>query len=451
MGDERWEEAIATLQRFLEWVDKPTDRGIAYQNLGACYLALDRFDEALAAVDEVLHIQPDESEAIYNRGVICACASRFPEAVTAFELYMHNWPDLARQREIQLTLRKLRRIESGKLPPGTYQLEHLQEQISYNLEVDDFHLVENKARRIIALVLDRMEGHFALGLACLELGRYPEALEAFQAALLRDPDDEETLYNIGQTYLKLYQPEIALSWLERAQRRKPKDLAVLHQLGVACEAMKQREDARGWWKRTLKIDPHYELALWRLHEIGEGPEPDKPLSPNQIRLNAMTPVVKARMRKPQVFQKGDVTLTYDEQVGFVLEDTGNPLNGTIHAGGPFKIAEISDEDLLDLMGLTKMVLRLINEHNTRDIAVLTYYADDQIFNYQARFDRSKRIEFDSLGHFVITEVPRFFKLRIESDLATPYGNPMQGKLIYLNQYPRPGILISTLGVEHYGT
>jgi len=434
MGDERWDEAITTLQRFLERVDKPADRWIAYQNLGACYLALDRFDEALAAVDEVQHIQPDESEAIYNRGVICACASRFPETVAAFELYMRNWPDLARQREVQHTLRKLRRIESGKLPPGTYLL-------------DDFHLVENKARRMIALVPDRVEGHFALGLACLELDRYPEALEAFQTALLRDPDYGATLYNIGQTYLKLNQPEIALSWLERAQRREPKDLATLHQLGVACERLKQRENAIRWWKRALKIDPHYEQAQWQLHEIGEGPEPVRPLSPSQSQLHSMTPLVKARMRKPQIYHNGKVTLTYDEQVGFVLEDAGNPFNGTIHAGGPFKIAEISDEDLLDLMGLTKMLLRLINADNTRDIAVLVYYADDQIFNYQARFERRKRIEFDSNGHFVITEAPRLFKLRMNSDLATPYGNPMQGRLIYLNQHPRPGILISTLGLE----
>jgi tetratricopeptide (TPR) repeat protein len=332
---------------------------------------------------------------------------------------MRNWSDLARQSEVQFTLRKLRRIESGKLPPGTYQLEQLQEQISYNLEVDDFHLAENKARRMIALVPDRGEGHFALGLACLELGRYLEALEAFQAALLREPNYGATLYNIGQIYLKLNQPEIALSWLERAQRREPKDLATMHQLGVACERLKQREDAVRWWKRAMKIDFHYEMAQWRLHEFGEGHEPAKPLSPNQKQLHAMTLIVKARMRKPQVFRNGGVTLTYDEQVGFVLEDTGNPLNSTIHAGGPFKIAEISGEDLLDLLGLTKMVLRLINAHNTRDIAVLAYYTDDQIFNYQARFDRSKRIDFDSHGHFVIIEVPRFFKLRIESDLATP--------------------------------
>ena len=450
MADERWDEAIMTLHSFLELIDNLPDRRIAYQNLGAGYLALERFDEALAMLDEVLRIQPDDPEAIYSRGVTCACASRFPEAIAAFELYKRNWPQLAHQHNVQHSLRTLRRIESGKIPPGSYLLENLQEQITHNLDVGDFTHIESKGRRMIALVPERSEGYFAMGLAYLEQKRYSEALEAFQVAHLRDPGDEPTLYNMGYAYLQSDQPELAIPWLERTLRREPKNQAAMHQMGVACERLEHREDAIRWWKRALKVDPNYEPARWRLHEIGEGPEPVRPLSPSQSQLHSMTPLVKARMRKPQVYHNGDVTLTYDEQVGFVLEDAGNPLNGTIHAGGPFKISEISDEDLLDLMGLTKMLLRLINADNTRDIAVLVYYPDDHIFNHQARFERRKRIEFDSRGHFVITEAPRLFKLRMNSDLATPYGNPMQGRLIYLNQHLRPGILISTLGLEDKG-
>jgi hypothetical protein len=105
-----------------------------------------------------------------------------------------------------------------------------------------------------------------------------------------------------------------------------------------------------------------------------------------------------------------------------------------------------DEDLLDLIGLVKLILRMVNVENTRDVAVLVYYVSRPAFNYQARFQRGKRVEFDAHGQFVVTEVPRFFKLRIDSDLATPYGNPMQGTLIYLNQQPEPGFLVSTLGL-----
>jgi len=153
---------------------------------------------------------------------------------------MRNWPQLARQRDVKQTLHTLRHIERGKMPPGSYLLQYLQEQIVHNLEVDDFHLVESKARRMIAAVPERMEGHFALGLACLEKNRYSEALVAFQAAQLRDTDYEPALYNIGHTYLKLDQPELAISWLERALRRDPKNLATMHQLGVACQHCRRR-------------------------------------------------------------------------------------------------------------------------------------------------------------------------------------------------------------------
>ena len=132
--------------------------------------------------------------------------------------------------------------------------------------------------------------------------------------------------------------------------------------------------------------------------------------------------------------------------GFVLEDADNSRNGTVYAGGPFQVAHILDKDLLDLIGLVKMLLRMVNVENTRDVAVLVYYTSRPVFNYQARFSRGEQVEFDANGQFVVTEVPRLFKLRIDSDLSSPYGDPMQGTLIYLNQHPQPGVLVGTLGL-----
>jgi tetratricopeptide (TPR) repeat protein len=448
MGDERWDEASVALQRFLEMTDKPEDRRTAYQNLGACYLALERYDEALAALDEVERYAPDDPDTIHSRGVVYACAGRIPEAIATFELFARRWPKQARQHETQKTIRQLRRIRRGKIPPRTYLVDHLQEQISHDVELGDFHLVERKARRMIAADPDRPEGHFALGAACAESARSQEALDAFLAAQARDPDYAPTLYNIGHTYLQLGEAEQAIPWLERALHREPKHLATLHQLGLACERLGRRDEAVAYWRRALKIDPGYYLAQQRLHEVGLGPEPvEPPLSPTGQQLRAMMPIVKARMKRPHVYRNGGLTLTYDGEVGFVLEDAENLRNATIHAGGPFRTAHITDEDLLDLIGLVKLLLCMINGENTRDVAVLAYYyVDHPIFAYQAQFARGKRIQFDTDGQFVVTEVPRFFKLRIDSDLSTPYGDPMQGALIYLNQQPGPSILVSTLGL-----
>jgi tetratricopeptide (TPR) repeat protein len=447
LGDERWDEAIVALRRYVELAARPEDRRMAFRNLSACYLALERYDEALAELDEAARGVADDPDIVQSRGVIYACAARLPEAIAAFESLARRWPEQARRLDIRKVLRELRRAEQGEISAGSYLVNHLQEQIEHNMELDDFGLVERKARRMIVADPDRSEGHFALGVACLEQKRYPEALEAFQAAHACNPNHAPTLYNLGHTYVQMDEPAQAIPWLERALRQDPRQLAALHQLGVACERLGRRAEAVAWWRRALKINASYEMAQWRLHEVGQGPKPtEPPLSPQGQQARLLGPVVKARMRRPEVYRNGGVTLTYSGEVGFVLEDTENLRNATIHAGGPFIVARIPDEDLLDLIGMVKLLLRMANAENTRDIAVLTYYTDRPIFSYQLRFEHGKQVEFSADGRFVVTEAPRFFKLRIDSDLSTIYGDPMQGMLICLSQRPQPGIMVSTLGL-----
>ena len=449
MGDERWDEAIATLQRFLEVENGSENRLGAYLNLCACYLELERFDDALSALDQVEHLSPNDPDTLRSRGVVYACAARISEAIDAFETYTRRAPDQARCYETRNALRHLNEIQRGKVPIGDYLLGHLQEQISHNMELGDWQIIEHKAKRMIAANPGRSEGHFALGVACAEQERYQEALDALLVADAHDPNYQPTLYNIAHAYLRLDQPAQALEWGERARRSEPNHVATLYLLGLSCEKQARREDAITWWQRALKIDPSYELPQTELHRVGAGSKPtEPPLSQNAQEMRRMSPVVKARMTRRKVYRVGGVTLTFDSQVGYVLEDAENPLNGTVHAGSPFRTGHISDQEVLDLIGVIKLLLlNQINIENTRDVAVLVYYANRPTFNYQARFDGGERTSFQTNNRFVVTEVPRFFKLRIDSDLATPYGNPMHGKLIYLNQSPQPGILINTLGLE----
>jgi len=447
LGDERWEEAITAFTRFLEMPGAGQERWKAYQNLSTCYLELERYDEALAVLDEVRRAAPDDPDTLYSQAITLACAGRVSEAVVAFENFADRWPKLARQRAVKDALRKLRHIEQGEIPRGDYLVDHLQEQVSHNMDVGDWPMVERKARRMMAANPQRPEGYFALGVACLEQNRYAEAQVAWLAAQTREEvDDGPTLCNLGYVCPQLDEPEQALTWLGRSLKQRPNDLPTLHHLGIACEKLGQREDAIAWWRRALTIDPNCALAQHRLHEVGAEPSPvEPPLTPQQQQLSTMLPLVKARMTQPRVCRNGGITLTYDPRVGFVLEDEENPLNFTIHAGGPFRVGHISEADLRDLMGVVKLTLRMIDEENTREVAILTYYADRPIFNYQLRFERKQPATASSHSQFVVTEAPRFFKLRIDSDLPTPYAAPapMQGTLIYLSQPPERGILINT--------
>ena len=451
MGDERWEEAITSFQRFLEMTgddrSHSEDRRVVDQNLSACYLELERYDESLAALDDVHRYTPDTADIFHARGVILACAGRIPEAIAAFDALSRRWPRRARRLKIRDAIRQLRQSQSGKTSPGDYLVDYLQEQVSHNTDLEDFHLVEHKARRMIAANPRRSEGHFALGIACVENKRYPEALEAFLNAHDCNPKHTITLYNLGYTCLKMGHPDQAISWLERTLQQDSKYVSALFRLGVAYEQLDQRDKALGLWRQASKIDPVYYPVQERLHEVGEGPEPaEPPLPPHTRQAHEVIPIVKAQMSRPKVYRNGGLKLTTDGKLGYTLEDSENPRNITVYAGGPFQVAHLQqEEDILDLMGLVKMLLRMINAENTRDVAVLAYYPGRPAFSYNIQFARGQQTGFDADGQFVVTEMPRFFKLRMDSDLSTPYGDPMQGMLIYLNRNQKIGVLVSTMG------
>jgi tetratricopeptide (TPR) repeat protein len=448
MGDEQWEKASAAFARFVAVVSEVRDRHLGYRNLAACHLALERYDDALAALDQASCLAPDDANMVHSRGVILACAGRIADALAEFERLERRWPAVAREYGTQDTLRHLHRIQNGEASPGSYLIKHLEAQLTANMNTGDWDVVERKARRMIDADPQRPEGHFALGVACAEQKRDREALEAFLAAHALDLDYVPTWINIGQTYVQLSQPEKAIPWLERALNQDAASLGALYQMGQAYRQLGRLEEAADWWRSVLQVDSDHRPAQERLYEIGMGPEPQEPLPPpKRQQMLQTTPIVKARMRHPQVRRVGGVTLTWDGEVGFVLEDDDNAHNYTVYAGGPFRAARISDEGVLVLMGVTKQLLRMVDASNTRDIAVLVYYDEQAIYGYQAGFEGGERVSFDADGHFVVTRVPRFFKVRVDSDLSTSYGDPMQGTLIYLRQQSRPGVMVSTLGLR----
>jgi hypothetical protein len=103
-----------------------------------------------------------------------------------------------------------------------------------------------------------------------------------------------------------------------------------------------------------------------------------------------------------------------------------------------------DEDLLDFMGVMKLFLRTMDATNTRDIAILVYYSNGDIFNYQAHYQRGKKVDRIADGQFRVQELPIFFKVRIDSDLPLPYAKKPQGYTLYLNQQPKPGLFITSM-------
>jgi tetratricopeptide (TPR) repeat protein len=447
MGDERWLEAIETMDRVLETIDRPEGQQSVYQNQSVCYRALERFDDALAVLDKADQVAPAPPDLLLSRAITLACMGQTAQAIAVVESIVSRWPGESEEYGLEYILSQLHQIDQGEISPHTFQVDNLQQEIEYHVEQGDFDRIEPKARRMIELDPTRVEGHFNLGFALRSQRRYQEALEAFMVTHRLDAGNATTLYNIGLSYMGMERLQEAIHWLERTLRRERDHQRALLELGNANEALGHRDRAIEWWKRALKIDPSWDLVQARLHEVGAGPEPQEPpLSPKARQYREVSAKVERRMHRPQIVENGQLSLTWEPEIGFVFEDKENVNNFSLHAGGPFHMAHLQDRDILAVMGTMKLIMKKITAQNTRDIAILVYYQDGSVFNYQAQFDGEERVELMTDGRFVVTEVPQMFKLRMNSDLNTPYGDPMHGVLIYLNQEAKPGVLVTTLGL-----
>jgi tetratricopeptide (TPR) repeat protein len=365
-----------------------------------------------------------------------------------FDVYARQQPSLARQMNLKDTQDLLKAILQGKKPPGAFLAEQLQMPLSLNIDFGDYALGEQKARQIIAADPSRPEGHFALGVACIEFERYPEAMAAFQEVLRLNPKHAATLYNIGYTWMKMNEPAQALPWLEKALRQDGRHTGAWEQLGRAYQQSSRVKEAIAAWKMGLRLEPGSEIFQRLLHEAGAGPAPKPEAMPPYIRrYQEMVAQVQERMHNPEVFHSGSVTLTVESEIGFTLEDSQNPANITVYAGGPFQFGHISDGELLDFMGGIKLAVRMVGGGNTRQIAILVYYQNETRFHYKTHIERGKSVEKDVEGRFCVTEIPDMFKVRMDADFATPYGDPMYGRMIYLRQGNQPGVMVNTFGLE----
>lgn len=392
---------------------------------------------------------PGNIDTVYNRALTLAYAERISEAEAVFKEISTQWPREARQRDVKQSLQTMQKIKNGDLPQGAYLAEHLQAKAEDNIEVGDFELAEQKYRRVVAILPQEPEGYFGLGISLLDQDRFEEARKAMMSAYILAPDHTGTLYNIGYIYNRLQQPKDAIPWLQKASATDSDYLAAIYQLGLAYEQLGEIEEAVGCWQTILKKEPDDYIAIEKLHEHGRyDPPQEPPPSPKNQELHRMIPIAKERMVRPRRVRTGSILLTVDPDVGFTLEDSSNAKNGTVYAGKPFEAGIIFNKDIQDLMGIIKLHLTTMNADNTRHVTIMANYQNKPSFIYTSTYNRRERSDFDADGRFLTHLTPTFFKLKVDSDLESPLGIPLQGLFIYVKNGPRKGTIVST--ISHSG-
>jgi len=107
------------------------------------------------------------------------------------------------------------------------------------------------------------------------------AVGQFRAALMRDPDDRDTLFGLGQALRVAGKPDAAQPYLQAARDRdqleslienarslsRREDPHVLRAIGDACRSVGRLDQARAWYRLALSHDPADPDLQKRLFEL----------------------------------------------------------------------------------------------------------------------------------------------------------------------------------------
>jgi tetratricopeptide (TPR) repeat protein len=200
----------------------------ALVNLAKAYFNLKRYEEALAALEQAIRLDPNLARAYNGKGIALGNLKRYEEALAAYEQAIRLDPtDPLAYYNKGIALHNLKRYEEA--------LAALEQAI---------RLDPNLAR-----------AYNGKGTALGNLKRYEEALAAYEQVIRLDPTNTDAYTNKGAALGDLKRYEEALAALEQAIRLDPNYTLAYYNKGTALGNLKRYEEALAAYEQAIRLDP----------------------------------------------------------------------------------------------------------------------------------------------------------------------------------------------------
>ncbi len=212
----QFEESEKCYRRCLEL--KPDYIG-AYNNISLVLKDLGKLDDAIACLREAIRLKPDYVDAYYNLGHMLTHQNKWEESLPYYREAVRLNPNYAQaQYGLGAALVKLGRNEEAA--------GHL--------------------RQTVQLTPNAPEAHHQLGNALLDLGKLDEALPHLQQATRLKPQDPYMVKDHGKGLVQ---------WWQRAAERQPNDSETLNELGNVLKGQGRLDESVASYRRALELKP----------------------------------------------------------------------------------------------------------------------------------------------------------------------------------------------------
>ncbi len=261
----RFDEALAAYDRAIAL---QPDNALAWARKGRALRLMERYDEGLAAYERALDIFPRYGWAWRGKGLVLERLNRLEEALFAYEQAVQikpnevwNWYNQAdvmqsmnRYADAIPLLQKALEIDpqhpnSWAKLGQVYRLMGEQEDAVYAYE------------KAIDFEPEYAWAHNGRGLALKALKRYAEALVSFKRATQYEPNEVWHWYNLTEMLVELGQYNDALSPATQATRTDPSHAFSWAKLGQVLRHLNQNADALQAYDRAIQLQPTYSWAI----------------------------------------------------------------------------------------------------------------------------------------------------------------------------------------------
>lgn len=232
MALQRYDEAIASLDQALKL--KP-DYADAWLEKGHALAQLQRYPQALDAYDEALKLNFDHAEAWYRRAIILNKMNRYQDAIAALNKTLDLQPEFTEawsEKAYALT-----------------QLQHYEEALEiYN--------------RILKFQQNSASYWFHRAQLLNRLHRYPDGLAALENAIELKPDYPEALVERAKTFGKMQRYEDALSALDQSLATTSELPVAWGERGSLLVELERYDEAIASLDKAVQLKPDYSEAWY---------------------------------------------------------------------------------------------------------------------------------------------------------------------------------------------
>ena len=230
LGKKMYDEAIAAYQKAIEI---NPEYATAYSNLGLAYRKKGMNDEAIGAYEKAIELNPQYTDAHNELGIAYYNKKMYDEAIAAYQKAIEINPEYATAySNLGLAYRKKGMNDEAI---GAYE-------------------------KAIELNPQYTNAHNQLGIAYYNKKMYDEAIAAYKKAIELNPEHTIAHYNLGLAYRKKGMNDEAIAAYQKAIELNPQYTNAHNQLGIAYYNKKMYDEAIAAYQKAIEINANYSVT-----------------------------------------------------------------------------------------------------------------------------------------------------------------------------------------------